>query len=344
MIHYGQVFVIYGTQGAGYSKHTEEESMYGDIKIFCGSAHPALARDICAELGIPLSPSKTIKFSNENMLVQIEDSVREADVFVIQPSCEPVSDGIVELLITVDALKHASAGRITAVVPYFPYARSDKKDRPRISITARLMADLLETAGANRILTMDLHSPQIQGFSRIPMDQLRAVGIICEHLRSQGHHEDYVLVAADAGHAKELGAFANRLNLPMAIVDKRRDGDNEKPRAVNIIGDVRGKTALIVDDEIASGGTLIEGANFLLDKHGVNAVEAVATHGVLCGTAVSRLLESRITRVAVTDTVPVPEVKRFPRLTVLPTAPLFARAIRAIHEGTSVSALFNGAK
>jgi ribose-phosphate pyrophosphokinase len=201
--------------------------MYGKMKILAGSAHPELARSICAHLGLPLSPSRVVKFSNENIMVQIEENVREADVFVIQPSCHPVSDGIIELLITIDALKHASAGRITAVVPYLPYARSDKKDRPRISITARLMADLMETAGAHRVITMDLHSPQVQGFFRIPVDQLIAAPIICDYLAANRNLENYVLVAGDAGEAKELGRYANRLNLPMAIVDKRRDGDDD---------------------------------------------------------------------------------------------------------------------
>jgi len=247
--------------------------MTGDVKVISGTAHPGLAQDVCRHLGIPVCRSTVVRFSNENMLVQIEENVREADVFVIQPSCPPVSDGIVELLMTLDALRHASAGRITAVLPYFPYARSDKKDRPRISITARLMADLVQTAGANRVLTMDLHSPQVQGFFRIPADQLQAAPLLCDYLRQSRDLSNYVLVAGDVGESKEVEHYATRLNLPIAIVDKRRDGDDEQARATDVIGDVKGKVALIVDDEVASGGTLLEATRVVLDR-GAVAVEA----------------------------------------------------------------------
>lgn len=313
--------------------------MYRDIKIFSGSAHPALGQAICTHLGLPLGRSRLVRFSNENMLVQIEENVREADVFVVQPSCPPVSDGLVELLITLDALKHASAGRITAVLPYFPYARSDKKDRPRISITARLMADLLQTAGANRVLTMDLHSPQVQGFFRIPVDQLLAAPIICDYLVATKNLRDYVIVAGDIGEAKGAEVYAHRLRLPLAIVDKRRDGDDEQPKAVHLIGDVADKTALIVDDEIASAGTVIEAARFVATR-GAAAIEAAAVHGILSGRAIERLAGSLLRSVVVTDSVPVPPAKRSDKLTVLSVAPLFAAAIKAIHHGDSVSALF----
>ena len=313
--------------------------MTGDIKVIGGSAHPQLAQDICDQLGIELCRSEVIRFSNENMMVQIEENVREADVFVIQPSCSPVSDGIVELLITIDALKHASARRITAVLPYFPYTRSDKKDRPRISITARLMADLLETAGANRVLTMDLHSPQVQGFFRIPADQLIATPIVCDYLAEKRDLTDYVLVAGDVGESKDVGSYANRLNLPMAIVDKRRDGDDENARATNLIGDVEGKTALIIDDEIASGGTLIEATRFVLER-GARAVEAACIHPVLSGKAVDRIASSPIRSLVVTDTLPLPPEKRIEKIQILSVARLFADAIRSIHDGTSVSRLF----
>ena len=313
--------------------------MYRDIKIFSGSAHPELAKAICSHIGLPLGRSSVIRFSNENMLVQIEENVREADVFVVQPSCSPVSDGIIELLITIDALKHASAQRITAVIPYFPYARSDKKDRPRISITARLMADLLQTAGANRVLTMDLHSPQVQGFFRIPVDQLLAAPIICDYLAANKDLRDYVLVAGDIGEAKGVEAYAHRLHLPVAIVDKRRYGDDESPRAVHLMGEVEGKTALIVDDEIASAGTVIEAARFLAEKKAV-AIEAAAVHGILSGRAIERLVQSTIRSVFVTDSVPIAPAKRIDKLTVLSVAPLFAAGIKAIHDGDSVSALF----
>lgn len=313
--------------------------MTGEIKVISGTAHPALARDICKHLGIPLCESNVVRFSNENMLVQIEENVREADVFVIQPSCTPVSDGIVELLITIDALKHASAGRITAVLPYFPYARSDKKDRPRISITARLMADLVETAGANRVLTMDLHSPQVQGFFRIPADQLAATPIICDFLAENRDLSNYVLVAGDVGESKDVGGYARRLNLPMAIVDKRRDGDDENARATSLIGDVDGKIALIIDDEIASGGTMMEATRFVLER-GARAVEAAAIHPVLSGKAVERIEASPLTSLVVTDTMPLPPEKRIDKIEVLPVGRLFAEAIKAIHDGSSVSRLF----
>lgn len=314
---------------------------YGELKVFSGSAHPELAEDICKMLGVPLGKRKTVRFSNENMLIQIDENVRGADVFVIQPSCSPVSDGIVELLIMIDALKHASAGRITAVVPYWPYVRSDKKDQPRISIAARLMADLVQTAGADRVLTMDLHAAQIQGFFRIPADHLKAIGILCAYLKDflQRFPGDRVLVAADAGHAKESGPYANRLELPIAIIDKRRIGNEDRVKPVNLIGDVRGKIALIVDDEIATGGTLIEGAKFLIER-GAVAVEAAAVHGILSGNAPAILLESPIRSIVVTNTVPVPDSKRIGKLNVISVAHLFADAIKAIHGGSSISDLF----
>jgi len=312
--------------------------VYGKMKIFTGSAHPELAREICGALGLPLGQSEVVRFANENMMVKILENVRESDVFVVQPSCHPVSDGLVELLIMLDALKHASAGRITAVIPYFPYVRSDKKDRPRISIAARLMADLIQTAGATRVLTMDLHAPQIQGFFHIPVDQLIAAPILCDHLGRRDLSQT-ILVASDFGEAKEVGVYANKLRLPVAIIDKRRVADDDRALATNLVGDVRGKVALLVDDEIASGGTLLEAANFLLGA-GAQAVEAAAVHPVLCGPAVKRLVDSPIRSLVVTNTLPVPEEKRMEKMTVLSVAPLFARAITAIHEGASVSALF----
>jgi ribose-phosphate pyrophosphokinase len=309
-----------------------------DLAVFSGSAHLDLARAISEEMGRSLGSSHVVKFSNENLMVQIDENVREKDVFVVQPSCPPVADGIVELLIMIDALRHASARRITAVLPYFPYARSDKKDRPRVSIAARLMADLLETAGASRVLTMDLHSPQIQGFFHIPVDQLIAAPIICDYLQQTRDLKNYVLVAGDIGEAKGVGRYAERLGLPVAIVDKRRYDDTEKPKAVHLIGSVENKHVLIVDDEISTGRTVIEAASFVLDR-GAISVEAAAVHGVLSGSAVENLEQSRIKAVIVTDTVPIPEAKRR-KLEVLSVASLFARAINAVHEGQSVSHLF----
>jgi ribose-phosphate pyrophosphokinase len=313
--------------------------MAGKIKILGGSAHPELTRDICKHLGTEPCQSTVVRFSNENLMVQIDENVRGADVFVIQPSCPPVSDGIVELLITIDALKHASAERITAVLPYFPYTRSDKKDRPRISITARLMADLLETAGANRVLTMDLHSPQVQGFFRIQADQLHAAPILCDYLRTSRNLENYVLVAGDVGESKEIGNYANRLNLPIAIVDKRRYADDDNARATNLIGDVEGKHALIIDDEIATGGTMMEATQFVLSR-GAVSVEAACVHGVLSGKAIERIESSPLRSLVVTDTIPLAPEKRIDKIQILSVAKLFADAIKAIHTGSSVSRLF----
>ena len=310
--------------------------MQGDIKIFSGSAHPEFSRRVCDALGMTLGKSRLVRFSNQNMLVQIEDNVREGDVFVIQTSCPPVSDGILEMLITIDALKHASAGRITAVVPYFPYSRSDKKDRPRVSITARLMADLIETAGADRVLTMDLHAPQIEGFFRIPVDQLIAAPLICRHL-TQTPLTDHVVVASDIGEAKDIERYTSRLDLPVAIIDKRRHGDDDKAVARQLVGEVEGKTALIIDDEIASGGTLIEAANFCLSR-GARAVRAAAVHGVFSGNALERIAASAIESVLVTDSLPLREPH--PKVEQISVAGLFARAIEGIHDGTSVFELW----
>jgi ribose-phosphate pyrophosphokinase len=307
--------------------------MQGNIKIFSGSAHPTFSRRVCEHLGVPLGESKLVRFSNQNMLVQIDENVREDDVFFIQPSCPPVSDGILEMLITIDALKHASAGRITAVIPYFPYSRSDKKDRPRVSITARLMADLIETAGAHRVLTLDLHAPQIQGFFRIPVDQLIAAPLMCQHLL-RTKLDNHVIVASDIGEAKDIERYANRLDLPVAIIDKRRYADNQRPVARRLVGDVRGKTALIIDDEISSAGTLLEAAEFCRAQ-GAVAVRAAAVHGVFSGTALERIEQSSVESVLVTDSLPL-AAGAPAKIEQLSTAALFARAIEGIHGGNSV--------
>ncbi len=312
--------------------------MNNELKVFSGSSHPAFARAVCEHLGIEQGASNTIHFSNENMLVQIEENVRGCDVFVIQTSASPVHEHLFELLIMIDALRSASAERITAVMPYIPYIRSDKKDRPRISIAARLMADILETAGADRVLTMDLHSPQAQGFFRMPVDQLLGAGPLCERLRREDRR-DWVLVAADAGEAKDLGRFANRLDLPMAIIDKRREGDDEKPRAVSLIGDVKDQVAVVVDDEIASGGTLVEAAEFLRAK-GARRVLAVATHPIFSANAAQRIDEAFLEKLVVTDTVPLADHQMSEKVEILSVAPLFAEAIKRIHDGSSVSSLF----
>jgi ribose-phosphate pyrophosphokinase len=312
--------------------------MDGTLKVFSGSAHPELAKAICRHIGIPLGRSHTHRFSNENLKVKIEENVREEDVFVVQPSCSPVSEGILELLIMIDALKSASARRITAVMPYFPYARSDKKDEPRISITARLMADLLETAGADRVLTMDLHSPQVQGFFRIPADQLSAVPLICDHL-AKSDLSEAVVVAPDAGEAKDAARVAKRLNVSLAIIDKRRFGDDEKPRAINLVGEVAGKRAILIDDEIATAGTMVEAVEFVRAQ-GATRVTVSGVHPVLSGAAPERLRSASVDDYVFTDSIPIPTHKWNSRITVLSVAELLAEAIMRIHDGRSVSSLF----
>jgi ribose-phosphate pyrophosphokinase len=308
------------------------------LKVFSGSSHRGLAESICQELGIKLGRSHTVTFSNENMMVQIDENVRECDVFVIQTSTSPVHTHFFELLMMCHALRSASAARITAVMPYIPYIRSDKKDRPRISITARLIADLLETAGVDRVLTMDLHTPQAQGFFGIPVDQLLGAGPICDRLKRE-NLDNWILVAADVGEAKDIGRYANRLDLPFAIIDKRRFGDDEKPKAVNLIGNVEGKTALIVDDEIASGGTLTQASAFL-KKHGAERVIATATHPIFSNDAADRIEQAFIEKVIVTNTIPLRDDQLNDKIEVLSVADLFASAIARIHDGRSVSALF----
>jgi len=310
----------------------------GGLKVFAGASHPGLANEICQHLGIPLGRSHTTRFSNENLKIKIDENVREQDVFVVQTACPPLSEHIVELLIMLDALRHASVKRVTAVIPYFPYARSDKKDEPRISITARLMADLVATAGADRVLTVDLHSPQIQGFFSVPADQLTGVPALCERLKADDL-SNTVVVAADVGEAKDAGRFAKRLDLPLAFIDKRRSGDDEDAKPAHIIGDVVGKQCLLVDDEIATGGTMFSATDFLLE-HGALSVSAAIVHPVLSGRAIERLAASRLTRLLVTNTLPIHPERRSAKLEVLSLAPQLATAIMHIHDGRSVSELF----
>ncbi len=280
---------------------------------------------------------RATRFSNENIKIKIEENVRGCDVFVIQTSAPPLSDHILELLILIDALRFASAARITAVLPYFPYARSDKKDEARISITARLMADLLEKAGADRVLTMTLHAPQILGFFRKPADQLLATPILKEHFNRTDLSRS-VVVATDAGAGKIAGLFAKNLHLPMAIIDKRRFDDTEKAISTALIGNVRDKDAIIYDDEIATAGSILEAARILRD-FGARHVSVGITHPVLSGPAIDRLRTASLQELVVTDTIPVPieKSRELPNLTVLSTAKLFAEAIQRIHKDQSVS-------
>jgi ribose-phosphate pyrophosphokinase len=312
-------------------------SFPSDLKLFAGSSHPSLAQAIAAHAGLPLGRLRATRFSNENIKIKIDENVRGCDVFVVQTSAPPLSDHILELLILIDALRFASAARITAVLPYFPYARSDKKDEARISITARLMADLLERAGADRVLTMTLHAPQILGFFRKPADQLLATPILREHFK-KSDLSNSVVVATDAGAGKIAGHFAKHLGLPMAIIDKRRVDDSENASSNQLIGNVQGRDAIIYDDEIATGGSILEAARILRD-FGARSVRVGITHPVLSGSALSRMRDAGLSELVVTDTIPVPDDKRkaLPNLTVLSTAKLFADAVRRIHSDQSVS-------
>jgi ribose-phosphate pyrophosphokinase len=311
------------------------------IKIFAGSSHPALAQSIATHAKVPLGGLRVTRFSNENIKIKIEENVRGSDVFVIQTSAAPLSDNIIELLILIDALKFASAERITAVLPYFPYARSDKKDEARISITARLMADLLETAGADRVLTMTLHAPQILGFFRKPADQLLATPILKEHFE-RGDLTKSVVVATDAGAGKIAGHFAKRLGLPMAVIDKRRFDDSEHALSTALIGEVADRDAIIYDDEIATGGSIQE-ATRILRHFGARKVRVGVTHAVLSGPALERLGSANLDELVVTDTIPVSaeKVQGLANLHVLSTARLFADAIVRIHNGQSVSEMMD---
>ncbi len=316
-----------------------EELIMLESCVFTGSSNPSLASEICAHLGIDLSPLRISRFSNGNLSVQIQRNVRERDVFVIQSFTEPVNDHIMELFIIIDALRSASARRITAVVPYYSYARSDKKDAPRISITGRLLADLIQTAGANRVLTMDLHSDSVHGFFSMPVDHLTAYTLIADEIKKMVDLTNAVAVATDAGGAKRVGKFANYLKIPMAIIDKRRLGDNKVVQGL-VVGDIKGRDAIIFDDEISTGGTLAATAE-TLHQAGAQRMIMGVTHPVLCGNALENINNSRIDIVMGTNTVDVPAEKRVPGIRIISVAPLMAEAIERIHTGESVGALFS---
>ena len=308
------------------------------LQIFACNASRDLAGDIGLRLGLRLGQLEISRFSNDNLRVQIQENVRERDVFVVQSFTEPVSEHIMELMITLDALRSASAQRITAVIPYYSYARSDKKDAPRISITGRLIADLLQTAGANRVLTMDLHADQVHGFFSVPVDHLTAVSMIAEHFRNRYDLSNMVAVATDAGGAKRTGRFSEKLGIPMAIIDKRRVSDTAVKQG-HVVGEVAGRDVVIFEDEIATAGTLVSSVA-TLKAAGARSVHAAATHGVLCGPAIERLRDAAIDSIVVTNTVNLPAEKRLDKLTVLNVAQLFAAAIERIHSGQSVGVLF----
>ncbi len=309
-----------------------------ELKVFTGNAHPALARGICEYLGIPLGRAEVFEFSNENIFVRILENVRAGDIFVLQPLSSPVNKSIMELLIMIDAFKRASAGRVTAVVPYYAYGRTDKKDQPRVPITARLLADLLTVAGASRILTVDLHAAQIQGFFNIPVDELTAMAILARHFREK-KLQDLVVVATDVGISKRARDFAALLKAPLAIIEKRRTGNNDKAETLNVIGEVGGMRALTFDDEIDSASSLV-GAVEALRQAGAREVYAAATHPIFSSPAIQRIKKCPVKEVVVTDSVPVPEEKRTEKVTVLPIAPLLGEAISRIHTGRSVGEMF----
>jgi ribose-phosphate pyrophosphokinase len=309
-----------------------------ELKVFSGNAHPALAKAIAEYLGIPMGAAEVMQFSNENTFVRILENVRERDIFIVQPISSPVNTTLVELLIMIDAMKRASAHRITAVIPYYGYGRSDRKDQPRVPITARLIADLLTVAGANRVLTVDLHAAQIQGYFNIPVDELTAVGMLTEYVK-KGNFKDLVAVAADIGATKRARDVATRLDVPLAIMEKRRLGNNDKTETLNVIGDVKDRVALIVDDEIDTAGSLTGVTNTLFER-GARDVFACCTHPIFSGPAVDRIAGSRLNKLIVTNTVPPKNGKLGEKVVYLSIAPLLGEAIRRIHTGQSVGAMF----
>ncbi|MFB3829524.1 MAG: ribose-phosphate pyrophosphokinase [Bryobacteraceae bacterium] len=308
------------------------------IKIFTGNANPALSQEICQALALPLGRAQVRVFSDGEIHVQVQENVRGADVFVIQPTCTPVDRNLMELLLMMDALKRASAERITAVLPYYGYARQDRKDKPRVPISAKLVASLLETAGADRILALDLHAAQIQGFFDIPVDHLFSSPVMIDYFRPR-NLPNVTVVSPDAGGVERARAFAKRLSAPLAVIDKRREEANVA-EVMNVVGEVTGHTCLIVDDLIDTAGTLVKGAEALLDRGAAN-VMACATHAVLSGPALERIEKSAISEVVFTNSIPLSgDARKSPKIKSLSVASLLARAIQSIHEETSVSILF----
>jgi ribose-phosphate pyrophosphokinase len=309
-----------------------------ELKVFTGNAHPALSQGICDYLDIPLGQAEVFEFTNENIFVRIMENVRERDVYVIQPISSPVNKNLMELLIMLDALRRASAARITAVIPYFGYGRTDKKDQPRVPITARLVADMITVAGANRVLTVDLHAGQIQGFFTIPVDELTALYMLGNYFETKAL-ENLVVVATDIGISKRARDLAERLSTPLAIIEKRRVGNADKAETLNIIGAVAGMQALLIDDEIDTAGSLVTAAA-ALRKAGATNVYACCTHPVFSRSASKRITNSPIKEVVVSDTIPIQESKRNEKITVLSMASLLGEAIHRIHAGLSVGAMF----
>ena len=312
--------------------------MIDELKVFSGNTHPSLARAVCGYLNIPLGEAEVFEFSNENTFVRVLENIRGRDVFIIQPICSPVNKSLMELLIFIDTVKRASADRITAVIPYYGYGRTDKKDQPRVPITARLVADLITAAGANRVLTIDLHAGQIQGFFNIPVDELTTLYILRNYFKDKDW-SDLTVVATDIGISKRARDLAGMLGAPLAIIEKRRVGNDDATETLNIIGDVKGRRVLTIDDEIDTAGSLVA-AVAALEKRGASEVYACCAHPIFSGLATQRIAASSVKDVVVTDTVPVPQEKKLAKIVVLSVAPLVGEAIHRIHTGQSVGAMF----
>ena len=306
--------------------------IYGELALIAGSGNPQLAQEVSAELGLPLHKREITVFTNENIFIQLGETVRSKDVFILQPTCSPVDHNIMELMILIDTVRRASAGRITAVMPFFSYARSDKKDMPRVPITARLLADMLAAAGADRFMTVDLHAGQIQGFFSFPGDELSAFPLLSRHFINKGI-EDLVVVAADLGFAKKARNFAQTLNVPVAFVEKRRDGGNTE--CLSVIGNVQGKNALIVDDEV-DRGTTIAGAAEILRANGAKDVYCCFVHATFSDDAAERMAAANFAEIVCTNSQPITPAKRLPNMRVISLGPWMARVIDAVHRGRSV--------
>lgn len=320
-------------------------SRFDELRIFSGNGNPELTQAICARLGIPVGDITVTSFANENIFVKLNESVREKDVFVIQSLGRPLSDRIMEMLIILDACKRAAAGRVTAVIPYYAYGRTDKRDQPRVPITARLLADMIQAAGAEQVITMDLHAGQIQGFFSIPVDELSTMSLMVRHF-SERNWDDAVVVSPDMGFAKRARNFAEQLGTPLAIVEKRRiqqltrvDDQVSRVEAISLIGDVSGRRCILVDDEISTGGSMIEAADLLVAQ-GAREVYAAAVHPVLAGNAIERIQRSAIRELVTTDTLRLGPEQTWPGLRVLSIAPLLAEVIQRIHSGVSVDTIF----
>ena len=309
-----------------------------DLAVFSGRTYPAFAKAICAHLEMAPGKADIFEFANENIFVQYQENIRSRDVFLVQPFIPPVSTSILEMLIMIDAARRASAGRITAVIPYYAYGRSDKKDQPRVPISGRLLANLIETAGADRVLTMNLHAGQIQGFFNIPVDELNALYPVSAYFAGK-NMSDYTVVATDVGGEKRARDMATRLDLPLALVEKRRIGNTGNTQAMNVIGEVAGRNALLIDEEIDTAGTMVGAVNILREK-GAREIVVAGYHPIFSDPAIDRLRAADVHEIVVTDTVPLSPEKMLPNMEIIPTASLFGDAIERIHTGQSVGALF----